>query len=257
MYNTYMKLESLTNLGLSEKEIAIYICVLQNGKITASNVSFKTKINRTTVYSVARELVQKGLITEDLGGATSYLVAKPAKELNSMVEKEEKAIQEKKKLAELAIKELQALTQNVKYSIPKITFIQEDGIENYLYKQTPIWDESLINLDKTWWGFQDKTFVKYYEDWIDWYWETGGKKDTELKLLSNESAESIKTKKFHRRQIKFWDGSQDFSATTWVNGDFLITIVTHERPHYLIEIHDSTLSQNMREIFKKIWQDTN
>lgn len=249
-----MEFESLKNLGLSSKEIAVYICVLQNGKITASNVAYKTKINRTTVYSVSKELIQKGLIAEDLGATTSYLVAKPATELKDMIIKEEKVIAQKKLVADKAIQELRNITQNVKYSIPKIVFIQEDDIENYLYKQAPVWDASQLQYDKTSWGFQDKTFVRYYEDWIDWYWETGGRKDTEYKLLSNESAENIKAKKFGRRQIKFWAG-EDFTGTTWINGDYLIMIVTNERPHYLVEIHDAVLCQNMRSIFKKTWEE--
>jgi hypothetical protein len=30
-------------------------------------------------------------------------------------------------------------------------------------------------------------------------------------------------------------------------------MVTHQRPHYLIEIHDSMMAESFRGIFKGIW----
>jgi len=245
--------ELLHQLGLGEKETAIYMAVLQQGKITPGNLAKITKINRTTVYSVAKELMQKGLITEDLGAATSYLVARPISDLSNLIEKDEKLLRDKRRIVEKASFELAQITKNVKYAVPKITFIAEENIEGYLRKQTPAWDESIAKYDRTWWGFQDKTFVKYYEKWIDWYWETGGRRDSQLQLLSNESAEAVKMKKFVRRRIKFWNKSADFSATTWILGDYLVMIVTNQRPHYLVEIYDATLAHNQREVFKGLW----
>ncbi len=45
----------------------------------------------------------------------------------------------------------------------------------------------------------------------------------------------------------------NFTANTWVCGDYLILISTHQRPFYLIEIHDAMLAYNIRELFKKLW----
>lgn len=251
-----MAVELLKTLGLHDKQIQVYLTVLQQGKATAVAIARITKINRTTVYSVAKELIEKGLITEDLGGSTSYFVAKPPQELQYLVEREEQAIQKKKKAANEVIEELQKLVGNTAYAAPKINFVDEKQLERYLYKQTPIWDASVVQYDSHWWGFQDKTFVKYYEKWIDWYWENGGKPHVQLKLISNESAETIKKKKFARRQIKFWPDGQDFTATTWVLGDYIVSIVTSQRPHHLVDMHDPILAANLRGIFKKMWNET-
>jgi predicted transcriptional regulator len=58
---------NLKNLGLSEKEIAVYLEVLKHGRVGPTQVSKITKINRTTVYSVAKELMKKN---EDNGEAS-------------------------------------------------------------------------------------------------------------------------------------------------------------------------------------------
>lgn len=245
--------ETLKSLGFGDKEIAVYLAVLQHGKITPGALARVAGINRTTCYSVIKELVQKGVVTEDLGGTVLYVVARPPADLELVVKKQEKLLEKKKAALPAAIAELQSLAKTTRYAVPKIAFIGDEEVENYLYKQTPVWDESILQYDGTWWGFQDHTFVQHYEKWIDWYWEEGSDPKTKLKLLSNETAEKIKKKKFERRQIRFWNQSHDFQATTWILGDFVVMIVTNERPHYLVEIHDAVLAHDLREVFKGIW----
>jgi predicted DNA-binding transcriptional regulator len=245
--------ELLAKIGLNEKEIQVYLTVLQNGKISPTALSKALGINRTTVYSVAKELVEKGLIREDLTSPTISLIARPAEDLEGYIDQEEKQIRQKRELAKRAIHELQSVVKTQTFALPKIIFVPEAELESYLYKQTPVWDKSILKYDGIWWGFQDDTLVGNYEKWIDWYWETGSDPKTKLKLLSNEVAENIKKKKFERRQIKFWDQSKNFTATTWVLGDFVTMIVTNQKPHYLVEIHDAVLAHNMREVFKGIW----
>jgi len=54
--------------------------------------------------------------------------------------------------------------------------------------------------------------------------------------------------------MKFWNEPSKFTATTWIAGDYLVMIITNQRPHYLVEIYDATLAHNMREVFKGLWK---
>lgn len=246
--------ELLTQLGFGEKEIKVYLTLLQHGKLSPASLAKIVSLNRSTVYSVAKELKEKGVIAEDLGGPTMYLVAKPPQELDAIAETEEKKIKDKRAIIKNAVEELQAITKATQYTIPKIVFKAHDEVEAHLYKQTPVWDKSILKYDGTWWGFQDHTFVQTYEKWIDWYWEKGSNPQTQLKVLSNEAAEKIKKKKFSRRQINFWKESHNFTSTTWILGDYVVMIITNQKPHYLVEIYDSALAHNLREVFKGIWK---
>jgi len=249
--------ESLKQLGFTDKEIEVYLAVLEQGKTTPANIALLTGINRTTVYSIAKDLLEKGVIDEDIAGPKSYLVALPPEDLKNLAKKEERDLQSKKILINQVTSELQNFTKNTKYSIPKISFIYEEDIENFLYKQTPEWNNSTLGKDKTWWGFQDPTFVLSYQKWIDWFWQESVPKDLELKLLSNDTADEqlVAKKGYEHRQIKFWKKGKDFTATTWVTGDYLVMVVTNQHPHYLVQIHDATLAHNMREMFKNIWEE--
>ena len=244
----------LNQLGLGEKEQAIYMLILEYGKIAPALLSRLSKINRTTVYSVANELKEKGLIMENLGGKTLYYLPVREDELKKIIEED----REKAKQKEKSIHELQEILKNSPesktYSVPKIRFVEESDLEQFLYEATPRWYENMLTTDSTWYGFQDHTFVEKFEKWIDWSWDRASQ-PIKLKLLTNASGieEKMKSKKYsERRVLKFWNNSE-FTGTQWVVGSYVILIVTKQKPFYLVEIHDSVIAHNMREVFKNVW----
>ncbi|MFA6072103.1 MAG: helix-turn-helix domain-containing protein [Janthinobacterium sp.] len=251
-----MELNSLKALGFNEKQIQLYMIILQAGKVKPADLAVQSGINRTTVYSIAKELIKMGVIAEDQSSEGQYLIALPPEDLEKIIHREEKALEVKKASLQTALKEIKKVAQGTKYHVPKVTFISEEDLEHHLYKQAPIWTESAKKYDSIWWGYQDPSFSEHYERWIDWYWTTGpGAKDVSLKMLTNQSGieEIMKKKKYINRKTKFWDKTKDFTATTWIVGDYIIYIYADKRPHYMVEIYDAPLAKNQREIFKGLW----
>lgn len=245
----------LQKLDFNENEAAVYTAILRHGKVSPSKVSKFSGVNRTTVYGIAKKLTELGLIAQDLGSKHHYLTALPAENLVDMVQKEEAAIAERKKVAEEAVEQLQPMTGNVTYSVPKIQFIEENDLHDYLMKRTEMWFESAEQVDSTNWGYRDHTLLEQYEDWLDHYWKVAPEKHS-LKLLSNRADIEKKLKgKWPRRHNKYWEKVQNFSVTTWVMGEYVIMVSTRQRPHYLIEIHDAVFASNQRELFKGIWEE--
>jgi sugar-specific transcriptional regulator TrmB len=248
----------LNQLGLSEKEQLVYKLILEHGKIAPAFLGRLARINRTTVYSVAKELKEKGLIIEDLGGRTLYYLPARENELEKIIAHEE----EKAKTKIDSIKELGSFLKNIPesktYSVPKIRFVDEVDLEKYLYEATPRWDESSLTIDPTWWGFQDHTFVEKYQKWIEWFWKRASPK-IDLKIFSNKSdiEKEMVGKKITQRQIRFWKEKNELTGTQWIVGSYIILIVTNQRPYYLVEIHDSVMAHNMREVFKTLWKKYN
>ena len=56
--------------------------------------------------------------------------------------------------------------------------------------------------------------------------------------------------------MRFWSNKLDFSASTWIMGEYLVMIITRKKPYYLLEIKDAVLSHNMREVFRNLWEIT-
>lgn len=247
----------LKKLGFGDKEIVVYLCILENGKIAPAAIATITNIKRPTVYSVAKELIKRGVITEDIKGSGGYYVALPPAELDTMLKKEERAISDKRKIVHELVGELDNLPKSKFYSVPKMRFIDEYNVRDFLYKQTPVWEASMVaSKNQTWWGFQDHTFVetKEYLEWIEWYWKRAPQ-SVDLKLISNDShiEKEMATKKLDRREIKFWKKDFNFTATTWILGDYVVFMMTKQKPYYIVEIHDAPYAENMRQVFKNLW----
>lgn len=246
---------NLLNLGFNQKEIEVYLALLKLGRATPVQLSKTTSIKRVTVYAIAKNLVAKGVIAEDLAGKKATFVALPPTELNNIIEKDKIAITKKEMLINNAVAELSQLYKTEQYSVPKVRFIEEAQLEDHLYTQMIDWCQSASKIDSICWGFQDQTFVEHYNKWIEWFWKHDFYNLT-VKLLSNSSqVESELKNKYPKRQIKYWNKANQFTASTWIIGDFVIMINTRVHPFYLLEIKDKTLAHNLREIFKNIWDE--
>jgi sugar-specific transcriptional regulator TrmB len=249
------KHDTLTRLGFNEKEIKVFTTLLRQGKSGAASLAKLTNISRPTVYNVATNLVAKGLVAEDLGSKTIQYVALPLEHLSKLTQADKTALAQKERAVQEAITELRTLQATDAYPVPKIRFIEEKQLKEFLYSESAKWDKSAQGTDKTWWGFQDHTLVEQYERWIHWLWKKVHK-ETEVKLLTNSS--SIERRiypKYPRRHIRAWDKSDGFTSTTWVVGQYVIMVVTGRKPNYLVEIHDVMFAESQRNLFKGIWEE--
>jgi predicted transcriptional regulator len=243
----------LSSLDLSPKEIAIYKAVLKAGSSTPSALTQATKLKRTTAYSIARGLAEKGLLNEDATKRPRIFTIASPQEVRDIVSGERKRLDMREKVFKQLADELSKDRSSKSYPVPHIRFIEEDKIVPFLHKEMPVWDKSLMSHDATWWGFQDHTLIEHYLNVIDWHWRQAPKEYI-LKLLTNQSIAEAKLRgRYPRRNVKFWNKSQNFITTTWVAGDYVIMLNTRRHPFYLVEIHDATLAHDQREVFKNLW----
>ncbi len=242
-------------LGLNQNEQTVYLTVLQAGKIPPHRVARLTKINRTTVYSIAKKLAELGIIAFDLGQKVNYLVALPPEQLLMVCENEEKRLRKKREAAESLVKELKLITSEKQFSVPRIRFVEEIDLHNYLYEAYPRWAESVLTHGNMWRGFQDDSFTTTYQDWIDWTWKQDTQKTLEVEFLINQAnVELTLETKYPTRKTKSLPQGIEFDSSFWITGEYLIMVQTRVRPHYLVEIHDAVLARNQRELFKGLWQ---
>ncbi|MDO8565766.1 MAG: helix-turn-helix domain-containing protein [Candidatus Moranbacteria bacterium] len=245
--------KEFAQLGLNENEREVYLAVLRAGKIAPARVAKETSINRTTVYSISRKLDGLGLISEDLGAKVAYLYAEKPAALEQMFAKEETLLKKRLVLAKKMSKDLAALPSQATYSVPKIKFVEEADLNDYLYKQYPLWAKSGLQRDNTWWGYHDHTFTESYSKYVDWLWKHGPR-NQKVRFFTNEAMiEEKMRKKYPERQYKILPAENNFDSSFWIIGDYVIMGQTRNRPHYLVEIHDPLLARNQRELFKVFW----
>lgn len=246
----------LETLGFTESETSVFLKLTKTGKATAADLARSTKMNRTTVYSCLKQLIAKGLVVEDLGTQKRLFHIAPTENIQLLLKEETDRLKKKEEAANTVIDEMTKIAATADYVIPKIQFVTEDRIEHFMYQRADEWDASILKGDCGYWGFQEQSFVEQYSKWVDWYWKRVDER-VNLKLISNSSdaEKEMAAKGYEHRNIAFWKESIKFSATLWVMGDYVVSIVLNQSPNYLVEIHDAMLAQNLREVFKGIWTD--
>ena len=249
--------EALKKLGFDEKEIAVFIAVIERGRVVPAIVAKVTGINRSTVYSIAKVLADRGILRIDTTNETAFLVIESSEVLNSLILREERELVERKSLVKDVIKQLENVPKSKHYSVPKVKFYDEKEIRDALHTRLQVWAESAINTkEPSWWGFQDVSMVENFPEWVIDYYNVASKDISTHLFTNSKKVEQEADKKISddRRKMKYLEKeAYEFTATQVVLGDYVMLVMTSEKPFYMIEIHDRVMAHNLREVFKLMW----
>ncbi len=110
----------LQDLGLSDKEAAVYVTLLGVDNASVLDLAQKTKINRTTIYLVLDSLMKKGLASEVQENKKTHYQAEPPERLETYVERQKIVLEEQAK--------------RVKDLIPQLKSVQRESGERPVVK---------------------------------------------------------------------------------------------------------------------------
>lgn len=136
----------LQKIGLSPKEVTVYLASLRLGSQPASVIANSTNIKRTTIYDIFETLIKKGLATKiDKGAAIYFQVLDPQNLINYLdrdkneyirkIEKEKEEIQE-------VLPVLKSL-ENPESTKPKVQFYEGEKGMRQAYEDTLNSSESI------------------------------------------------------------------------------------------------------------------
>jgi sugar-specific transcriptional regulator TrmB len=108
----------LQEIGLNEKEAAVYLALLQYDNAAVIDIASKTKINRSTTYTVLESLAKKGLVSETTVGKKTRYQAESPERLETFVERQKVILDEHSK--------------RLKDIIPQIKSVQRESGEKPL-----------------------------------------------------------------------------------------------------------------------------
>ncbi len=88
--------EKLTEVGLTDKESTVYVCLLSGGEMTADQLAKLSKLNRSTAYVQIKHLSERGLVSTFKRGKKTYFVAESPSNLIRVIaqKKQEMELQE-------------------------------------------------------------------------------------------------------------------------------------------------------------------
>jgi len=104
-----MDITILKKIGLSDKEIEVYLALLGNGACSVRGLVSLTGLNRGTVYDILKGLQEKGLVSYYHQETKQKFVAEDADKLAKLVGEEEEKIKKIKSKLDDLIPELKSL----------------------------------------------------------------------------------------------------------------------------------------------------
>src|SRR5574340_916366 len=91
----------LKNFGLSEKEIAVYLALIELGPSSVREISGKSKVNRGTTYDILKSLIGIGVVSYYNKESKQYFIAEePEKLLTAIDQKQEDLLDVRKNVEE-------------------------------------------------------------------------------------------------------------------------------------------------------------
>jgi sugar-specific transcriptional regulator TrmB len=97
-----MSLKLLEQIGLTEEQAKVYFCLVSSGQLQARKIAMESRVNRSLVYRILKQLNALGLVTEKSGpGSVSTFTALHPSKLHTIIKKKEDDL----KLADQALHE--------------------------------------------------------------------------------------------------------------------------------------------------------
>ncbi len=251
--------ETLTQLGLTEKEAKLYLTLLEIGPNPASSVSRKAGITRTTAYAALETLKEKGLLSlVEQGGIQQFSAVDPQKLEEYAKNQQEKATANLQNISAL-VPTLQSLTGDLVMA-PKVKYFEGTNGIKTIYNDITSTLKGLKKADRLKLVFSSSPNLKpELQKILD-----GAKEDRKKHKISARFIvpNSPRTKKRldkadeYLSELKLMpkDIEMDFDSEVNIYKDKIaIMSLNNERPHGII-IESNNIAATQRTLFEIIWR---
>lgn len=186
--------KELKKLNFDDKEADVYLALLELGNASIEQIAKKSKIKRTTVYTVISSLKEKGYIEMSKAGKKTLYNAQNPNKIGENLD-------EKKLVFKKIMPGLLSITNSIEKK-PKVRYFEgKEGIRD-IYKDTLRYhdQETLV--------WTTKDILEYFD--VDWLWEYYVVKRVENKIWQRTIAPDVRYAKElaeldvkHLRKMRF------------------------------------------------------
>ena len=237
--------EKLVNLGLSTKEVNVYLTLLQIGSGTVMEISFKSGVNRCTIYDILESLTQRRLVSQTYKGKKRVFIVQHPESLNH-------APRQALDIIGQIMPDLNGLYNKATYK-PRIEY--HEGYEGIVYAN----DQLLVNTEKEYFYFGSVVEMtrlighEYLEKYVKkrislGIWSNAVRvreKDTDLTFMQGND-ENLRRVRYFPKAI-----TEDLAAL--YISDNHVTILSSLNEGYSIIIESPELIALMKTMWNMIW----
>ncbi|MFC1753851.1 TrmB family transcriptional regulator [Thermoproteota archaeon] len=238
-----MNVEFLREMGLTEVEARVYLCLLQEGSLKAGLISKLLGIHRRSVYDAIDRLRKKGMVSYiKTNNVNHYEAAEPQRILGILKEKEknlQSILPELEGLRKLSKEKKETLFFRGKASMKTIFNDQLDSIEEG-------GEVCVLAAD-----VDVNEILKYYFPKFD---ARRRKKRIKIRMIMDSSAENKKIlKQIPLCNIRFADFKSDAKVSTYVYGSHVSMIRWDEEPIAIL-IKEKEIANRFNDYFELLWK---
>jgi len=240
----------LKEIGLSENEAKVYLAMLELGPATVLEISAKAEVNRPTTYVQIESLKKKGLASAQTKGKKQMFIAESPEQLDFMIEREKKEIEQKKDELKKILPELTNLF-DVSGDKPQVRFFEgKEGLIKMPDELIRIHPEEVLDFAST------EAILKIFPDHVKKYSSRRVKKgikakviytDTKGAVLKRHDEEMLREAKYVSPDIFPFKSDitiyTDNIAISALEGKAVGVIITHKE-----------LANSFRALFNLLWQ---
>ena len=228
-----MKEEVLKSLGLTDKEIKIYLASLQLGSNLVQKIANFAGLNRTSAYDLLKSLEQKGFVSYTLqSGKRFYQATKPDKLINMLKEREE--------LVKKILPELNSISESVATRPNVEVYTGKEGIKSIF--------EDILQGCKSFSCIASKEqLLKLFEYYIPHFVEKRKKKKIKVRLISeSQPIDKTAPHKLIKSKIK---------TATWLYEGKIAMISLEEKEPIGILINEKNFYETQKMMFNLLWEN--
>ncbi len=236
------KEQALREFGLNNKEVKVYLALLQLGTSKVNNIAKKAKILRETTYFILNSLINKGLVSYVLKSGIKYFEAAPPTKFKSILKEKENNINK-------VLKELESIRKNT---------IKKPKLELYEGKQglKTILDE-IIRTRKTFYAYANYDIFKLLKYYFPNFVRKRIKKRIYAKIIQEKTKKLIKMKnklKETHSELRF--SPIKFKSNTFIFGDNVAILTMKKENPIGILIHNKDIARTQKQVFNILWRQS-
>lgn len=235
--------KNLENTGLTQKESAVYLALLEIGQTSIASLSLKTSIKRPTCYLIIDELIKKGLATSvPVGRKTLYVPGHP----NKIVERAQESLSSAKNI----VSGLQEIMTK-RSDRPKLRVFQgKSGIQ-------AIYEEILVVGKDLYYIASVKDLVESAgEEYLDSFIRRRIGKGMKSFSIRMESTEIVRDnygdQPENLRIVRYAPETFDTPYSIFIFGDN-VAFISREADSFGFLVESRDLSKTIKSMFDSIW----
>ncbi|MCL5010978.1 MAG: hypothetical protein M1127_02080, partial [Patescibacteria group bacterium] len=235
--------------GFSEKEMKVYLALLELGKGTVSAIARKAGIQRTTCYTILDSLVSKKVAIISGKEPKQEYVAESPDMIVAMLKQEMNSLQEQLKNAEKLVPQLKSM-HNVS-NRPKVKFYEgKEGLKE-VYEDTLTSKEEIrafATLDDMY-----NALPGYFPD----YFKRRSKKNISIKGIVPATSVAFERMKYNKEEMRTMAliPADKFRFSPEINIYDNKIMIASWREKLGIIIESAEIADAMKKIFELAWQE--